>query len=105
MLVRPERQTPLTRMVSALMVEVTKETMNTSITAFSPCWTGSRLLRGAVGHGGGAVAGLVRVDAAGEAVAHGDHHADARRAAGHGADRERLAHDQGEHRRESARRA
>ena len=39
----PTRQTPLTRMVSALMVEVTNETMNTSITAFSPCCAGRSL--------------------------------------------------------------
>ena len=32
-LVRPERQTPVTRIVSALIVEVTNETTNTSSTA------------------------------------------------------------------------
>ena len=86
------------------MVEVTNETMNTSITAFSPCCTGSLAARGAVGHGGGAVARLVRVDAAGQAVAHGDHHPDAGRAARHAPSGEGLAEDQGEHRRERARR-
>ena len=42
-LVRPERQTPLTRMVRALMEEVTNEMMKTSITALRPCCTGSWL--------------------------------------------------------------
>ena len=42
-LVGPDFQAPLTRMVSALMEEVTNETMNTSITAFSPCCAGRSL--------------------------------------------------------------
>ena len=45
----PTFQTPLTRMVSALMEEVTNETMNTSITAFSPCCAGRVAARRAVG--------------------------------------------------------
>ena len=42
-LVSPDRHTPLTRMVRALIEAVTNETMKTSITAFSPCCTGSWL--------------------------------------------------------------
>ena len=49
---------------------------------------------GAVGDGGGAVAGLVRVDAAGEPVANRDPHADAGDAAARRLQRERLAQDQ-----------
>ena len=42
-LVSPDRHTPLTRIVRALMEEVTNEMMNTSITALRPCCTGSWL--------------------------------------------------------------
>ena len=36
-LVRPPFQAPLSRMVRALMLEVTNETTKTSTTAFRPC--------------------------------------------------------------------
>ncbi len=35
--------TPLTRMVRALMLEVTQEMMKVSITALRPCWSGRSL--------------------------------------------------------------
>jgi hypothetical protein len=38
-----EFQAPLSSTVNALMLDVTNETMKTSITAFSPCWTGRSL--------------------------------------------------------------
>jgi len=42
-LFRPVVQAPVTRMVSALIDEVTNETTNTSMIAFSPCCTGRSL--------------------------------------------------------------
>ncbi|EAU68506.1 conserved hypothetical protein [Stigmatella aurantiaca DW4/3-1] len=52
----------------------------------------------AVGHRRGAIAGLVGVDAPGQAVAHGRHHRHARRAATGCLHREGLAEDEGKHR-------
>jgi len=42
-LVWPDCQTPLTRIVSALIDEVTNDTTKTSMTAFSPCCVGEAL--------------------------------------------------------------
>ena len=39
-LVRPDCHAPVRRIVIALIVDVTNETMNISITAFSPCCAG-----------------------------------------------------------------
>ncbi len=74
----PLCHTPVRRIVIALIVEVTNDTMNTSMTALQPLLHGLRALRGAVGDGGGAVARLVRVDAARDAVAHRHEHPEAR---------------------------
>src|SRR3979409_2261994 len=95
-LVSPERQTPVTRMVSALMLEVTKETMKTSITALSPCWRGSPRRGGAPAPAAGPGARRVGGDAARAPVPHRAHDPDARAAADEGARGEGLTEDEGE---------
>src|SRR6185295_14813506 len=43
-LVWPERYAPVTKIDSAEMLDVTNDTVNTSMTALSPCVIGSRLI-------------------------------------------------------------
>ena len=91
-LVRPDCQTPVSRIVIALMRRGHERDDEHLHDGVQPLLRRLVALRGAVGDGGGAVAGFVRVDAARDAVAHRDEHAEAERRVR----RERLAHDQRE---------